>query len=194
MGVQIDLANVALAVIAAVALVAAWRQLGTMQNDSKTHIEIAKLQELATRASVLLTLDERYSSETVQKARKEMRELSERVNEQTKQQWKALPPSGRAAKSAELYAQLIDEMRLKDRDRYLCLLDACGFFETVGYVVRQGYIPLEDVYRLFSVSITLGGAIFEGHITALQDEYKDNTVFENFLWLAEQSRKKLAEG
>ncbi len=178
--------------IAVIALVAALRQLRTMQTDSTTQIEIAEQQKLATRASILLALDDRFGSEAMQKARSEMGELHENVIKEANQRWRAFDQSEIRRRSSDLYAEKLDQMRSGERPRYLVLLNACGFFETVGYVTKCRYVPISDVLKLFSATITIGGIIFEEHIKKLREESPDKTVFENFSWLIEQARQYTA--
>jgi hypothetical protein len=187
--VNLELTGILLSVIAVVALIAALRQLRTMQEDSKTQIIIATQQELATRASILLALDERFGSEAMQRARTEMGNLHDEVIAEAQQKWRAFDQPEIRRRSSDLYAEKLDQMRTADRPRYIVLLNACGFFDTVGYVTKSKYVPLGDILRLFSATVTIGGILFEGHIRKLREDSPDKTVFENFSWLIEEARK-----
>ena len=57
-----ELTNVALFVGAIVAAIYAHRQVGAMRESNQKQAESAKNQELQLRASVLLSLDERWES------------------------------------------------------------------------------------------------------------------------------------
>jgi len=188
---HIDVGNIALALIALVALVAAWSQLRTMQEDSQTQIKIAKGQELATRASVLLSLDERFGSQSMLNARGEMAGLMERVNKKADEAFRGLALRERRKKGLDFYPEEMETMRkAASPDSYIRLMNACSFFETAGYVTNSEYVPLKDILKLFGPSIEDAGIIFGAHIKKLREEQTDD-LYENFLWLIEESRKEL---
>jgi len=89
----------------------------------------------------------------------------------------------------DLYAEKLQGIRATERTRYIALLNACSFFETVGYVTRSKYVPLGDIIKLFSATITLGGIIFGAHLQKLRDNSHDKTIYENFSWLIAESEK-----
>lgn len=76
-------------------------------------------------------------------------------------------------------------------DEYLKLFQICGFFETVGYSVRAGYITVDDIHQLFGVSIIAAATVFRPYIQNLLSEGGDRALYENFLWLV--SRIELRE-
>jgi hypothetical protein len=174
-----ELTAIGLAIIATLAVWITLRQL--------------KAQVLSTRAAVLLSLDERIGSQEIREARVVTRELNDKVNEKTNLEWSGLPEAQKASRRSEYYAQLIYEMKQSDRVKYLRLLDSLGFLETMGHVVRFNYVGLEDVYQLFGAMILKSASIFEGHIKNLQEDQKDPSLYEHFMWLAEQTRKRVEE-
>lgn len=186
---NLEITGIVLAIIALVALIAAMKQLGTMRTDSQTQINIARQQELGTRASILLALDGRFNSEPMQKARTEMGSLHDEVIREAHIRWAAFDEGEIRRRSLDLYAEKLQTIREEDRPRYVILLNACSFFETVGYVTKSKYVPLEDVLKLFSASVTLGGAIFGAHLEKLRDSSLDRSIYENFSWLITEARK-----
>lgn len=188
---DLDLANIVIVCVAIVALVAALRQLRTMQVDSRTQIEIAKLQGLATRASVLLNLDERFGSQSMLDARNEMASLIARVNSMADQKWPALAIRERRKKGVDLFPDELEKMRnATPPDGYGRLMVALSFFETVGYVTNSDYIPLDDVIKLFGPAIESAGLAFEAHLIRLRDDvYQNDDLYKNFLWLIKESEK-----
>ena len=188
--IQIDLTNILLALVAIVALVAAWVQLQTMQMDSKTQIGIARQQELATRASVLLSLDERFATSAMLEARNEMGALITRINQEADKKWSSLDIKERRAKSSELYPIALEELRTApSTEAYGRLMVALSFFETVGYVTYSKYIPIGDVIKLFGPTIRDAGVAFEAHIRKLREVYNNEQLYDNFSWLIKESRK-----
>jgi hypothetical protein len=188
---QVDLTNIVLALIAVVALVAAWRQVKTMQSDSQTQIAIARQQELATRASVLLNLDERFGSQVMQDARSEMGSLIDRVIQKADQTWPALAIKVRRSKGIDFYPDELEKMRqATPPDPYIRLMKALAFFETVGYVTSSDYVPIEDILKLFGPAIKEASVVFEAHITKLRDVYQDSDLYNNFVWLINKSKDR----
>lgn len=176
---NIELTSIVLAIIASIAVWITLRQL--------------KAQVLSTRASVLLSLDERIGSREMRAAREVTRELTDKVNEKTEQEWSGLREALKAEKRSEYYALLIHQMKKNDLRKYLRLLDSLGFLETMGHVVRFNYVGLDDVYQLFGAMIITSAGIFEGHIKNLQEDGKDESLYEHFLWLAGKTRQRAQE-
>lgn len=181
---QVDLINVILAIIAVIALIAALRQLNAMQQSSRQ-------QELATRAGVLLGLDERFGSQSMQDATTEMTALIDRMNKIADEKWQHLAKNERLNKRNELFPEELERMRIDSpSEAYIRLMRICTFFDTVGYVTRYEYVPLRDVVNLFNPAIENAGDIFKAHIERLKDVYGEK-VYGNFLWLIEESRKSI---
>jgi hypothetical protein len=172
---QIDLTNIVLAGVAIVALWAAWRQL--------------HLTQLATRASVLLSLDERFGTQAMLDARNEMMSLLTRVYKITEEQWGGLSTDARNEKGRDLYPVELEKMRKESSESYSRLMVALSFFETVGYVTYSGYIPLNDVIKLFGPAVKEAGMVFEAHVKKLQDVYQNKDLYNNFLWLITVSKQ-----
>ena len=188
---HIDIGNLALAVIALVALVAAWRQLRTMQDDSQTQINIAKGQERATRASVLLSLDERFGSQPMVDGRAEIAGVIDRVNKRADELYPGYERKEKRKRAIDLYPDELEKMRTAaSPDPYFRLMRTCAFFETVGYVTYSKYVPLDDVLKLFGPSIADAGIVFGVHIKKLREEQNED-LYDNFLWLIEESNKDI---
>jgi hypothetical protein len=84
-------------------------------------------------------------------------------------------------------------MRREDFEQYFRLCKISGFFETVGYVVRAGYIPLDDVINLLGGSILEAGRVFRPHIQATKSQPGgDPRMYEHFLWLLGELEKHVS--
>ena len=69
----------------------------------------------------------------------------------------------------------------------------CGFFETVGYVARVGYVPIDDVINLLGGSILETGRLFRPHIQRLTElPAGDPRMYEHFLWLLSTLEKRVS--
>ena len=148
---HIDPFSIILAVAAIWALRATLRQLKTMQEDSKTQIQIAKLmqedsktqiqianqQKLSSRASVLLSLDERFGTQAMIAARNEMGVLIARVNQKAGEQWPDIALKEVRRRSFDtLYPQELEAMRkATPADSYGRLMVALSFFAILGHVL-----------------------------------------------------------
>lgn len=176
---QIDIINIVLALIAVVALLAAYYQL--------------RNQKLATRASILLGLDERFASQSMQEAITEENALIDRINAQAQHEFSGLGKKEWKQKRSELYPKELERMRNETPpDKYIRLMRICGFFETVGYVARSKYVPLNDILNLFSPAIEDAGQIFRSHVHKLRDIYSE-AIYDNFLWLVEKTGEELSK-
>ena len=75
-------------------------------------------------------------------------------------------------------------------NRYQRLFRICGFFETVGYVVRADYVTLVDVFRLFSVSLNTAAMVFRAYIEEIvYAEGANRMLYANFRWLIAEIEK-----
>ncbi len=175
---ELNLGDLATALVALVAVLVAWRQLHAMV--------------LQTRANTLLALDQRWESEPLVSLRADLLRLIETVTQRAREQWPGLSEAERRSRSAELYAAELQNMRANDR--YLRLFQICGFFETVGHVARSNYIPASDIINLLGGSILQTGMVFKPHIDKLhREEGADVRQYEHFLWLVNETRR-VAEG
>ena len=78
-------------------------------------------------------------------------------------------------------------MRTQDLENYSVIMRICGFFETVGVMVGQGYIPIEEIDRLFRGPILAMDTCFRDHISQRQNETGvPPGLYEHALSLADQ--------
>lgn len=184
---SLELSGVALAIIAIFALLFARRQLGQMRAATAA-------QNNQVRATVLLSLDERWESELMLAARKSTA-LKQRVRTQAVKNWPADSESELRNKIGEVYANEFQTLRAGDdtaQTLYLQLFQLCGFFETVGYVSRAGYIPETDIIGLFGNAIIDTGSVFTPHIAKLLGEDGANPeLYSSFLSLYQRTVQRV---
>jgi hypothetical protein len=94
--------------------------------------------------------------------------------------------------SASVFVEMLELWMRIAPEKYLRLFQICGFFETVGYSIRAGYITLDDIHQLFGVSIIAAATVFRPFIQKLPSEGADRALYENFLWLASEIEKRKA--
>jgi hypothetical protein len=188
--VSLELTGIVLALVAIVALLYGGSQLAAMREGNQKQTESALNQQLQTRATVLLSLDQRWESEPMLSSRVDLDTLIVDVKGEAAKLWLGQPEIEIRKRSADLYAARLARMAEEDRQQYIKLFRICGFFETVGYVVHAGYVPVKDVLDLLSISISTAGMVFNPHIKKLMKEGAPDDLYENFLWIVEKSEPK----
>jgi hypothetical protein len=184
---SLEITGIVLATVAIVALIYGGSQLAAMRDGNKEQTKSAKNQELQTRAAVLLSLDQRWETEPMLAYRADLDALIVEVKNEAAKLWRGQPDTEILQRSAELYAKRFARMAEENRQRYMHLMRICGFFETVGCVVRAGYVPKEDVLNLLSVSILTAGDVFQPHIAELIKQGAPKIIYENFLWIVKET-------
>lgn len=187
-----ELTNLALAGVAVWALLFARRQVVEMRESNRKLAESAASQERQMRANVLLSLDQRWESEPLISQRTEMQRVMGEVFLQIREHAPNADMDQIRRLSAGVFIEMLDLWTRDAPEYYLRLFQICGFFETVGYSIRAGYITLDDIHQLFGVSIIAAAAVFRPYIQKLLREGADRALYENFLWLASEIEKRKA--
>jgi hypothetical protein len=184
---SLEITGIVLATVAIIALIYGGRQLAEMREGNRKQTESARNQELQTRAAVLLNLDQRWETEPMLTCRADLDALIVEVKNEAAKLWRGQSDTEILERSAELYAKRFAQMAEEDRTRYAQLMRICGFFETVGCVVRAGYVPKKDVLNLLSISILTAGDVFQPHIRKLVEQGAPKIIYENFLWIVKET-------
>jgi hypothetical protein len=188
-----ELTNIALFAGAIVVAVYAHRQVAAMRESNRKQAESAKNQELQLRANVLLSLDERWESETVTAAIAELQALINEVEDILANRYPGISLADLRRRSAPVYLAKLQEMERCEPKRYLRIFRVCAFFETVGYVVKAGYLTLNDVFELFSVSVNATAMVFRPYIEeVVRQEGANPMLYANFRWLIAEIEKRQA--
>ncbi len=133
-----ELTNVALAGVALWTLLFARRQVGEMRESNRKLAESAASQERQMRANVLLSLDQRWESEPLISQRTEMQRVMEEVFLQIRGQAPNADMDQIRRLSAGVFIEMLELWMRDAPENYLRLFQICGFFETVGYSIREG--------------------------------------------------------
>lgn len=185
-----ELTNVVLIAIAGGAAFFALRQVAEMRESNRKQADSARNQELQLRASVLLSLDQRWESEPIASAVAELELLVNEVQAEAALFYPDLDLNDLRRRAAPMYVTKLHRVETEEPKRYGRLFRICGFYETVGYVVRADYVTLIDVFKLFSVSINTGAAVFRSYIEEIVDEEGANQMlYANFRWLIAEVEK-----
>ena len=79
----------------------------------------------------------------------------------------------------------------KDKyDIYRTLVSMLDFYETIGYFSKVQYILPRDAIELYGPSIKDYDKVFREHILERQKTEEDQWIFDNFLWLANEIKKR----
>ena len=171
-------ANLALVLIAMFALGWAARHAGITQQTAF--------------ANFLLEIDRRWESEHMGRARVVFHDIKKDVEKDLKKNHDHLHGDQRNKKMRELYAEQVLHRRGNDRASYVELMRICGFLETVGYLVRNEYVPLTDIYGLFGGAILGFDDVFRLHLEKIaNEEGVPPGYYEHTLFLADAIRKRI---
>jgi hypothetical protein len=191
--INFELTGLGLVAVATWGLLFARRQLVAMQENNRKQAESARNQDLQSRATVLLALDQRWESEPLLTSRTLLFHFEKSVLQESSAQWPDRSIADLRRLSAPLFASRLEDMEEQDTAKYLRLFQICGFFETVGYVTKANYITLTDVSELFSVSIYSTAVVFRHYIQDLLDvRGADPMLFRNLRWLIAEIEKRKA--
>jgi hypothetical protein len=138
------------------------------------HVERA---ERASRADLLLNLERQAMSPGMIEAQHELLELFS-------SSWKAIRDHSEDLTHDEMIRKIsaicqakLAELRNKDDKRYHLLFRNCEFLETVGIMVKQGYVDIEDVVSRFEVGIERVHACFDLHLKERRNESWASDLF-----------------
>lgn len=95
--------------------------------------------------------------------------------------------------STEYQQEIIEKlqaMRKDDADTYRTLIGMLDFYEALGYFSRVKYILPRDVIQLYGPNIKDYERIFREYILKFQKTEEDPSIYENFLWLTDELKKK----
>jgi len=131
------------------------------------------------RASVLTNLDACWSDVQLANSRSEfLRFSNELENVKDSPEWQT-----------EVLNKL-KSYKIKHPDIYRKLVSMLDFYETLGYFCRVHYILPSDALELYGPSIKEYDKLFRGYILEFQEAEQDKAIYENFIWLADELRKR----
>ena len=167
-----DWAAIAALVVAFVALFQFWRTV--RQN----------------RATILLSLDQRWNGAPMLDARAILYKLMQDVDAEAAKDYPGAPPARVREKSETLFAERLENIHRTKLSDYEKLKRLCGFFEMTGFLTRRRYVPKRDTIDLFGGAILSVGRVFSHHIEHLQNQAgATGKVWEHAVWLIKKTRK-----
>jgi hypothetical protein len=163
-----------------VASIYARRQLAAMRESNQKQADSARNQELQLRASVLMSLDQRWETDPLISIRRELQDFITGVFDQCLARWPGTPLPDLRALTAPIFLSRLNEMEANDPAQHFRLFQICGFFETVGYVARAGYVSAGDVFNLLGGSVATAAMVFRPYISAKLHAGYDQHFYETF--------------
>jgi len=130
------------------------------------------------RAAVLTSLDACWSDAQLANSRNEFLKFLNRLRSKKD--------------SPEWQQEILSKLNTYKKDRpilYRKLVAMLDFYETVGYFSKVQYILPNDALQLYGPSIKEYDKIFHNFIIKYQEAEKDDSIYENFIWLANEITK-----
>ncbi len=142
------------------------------------------------KASFLLELDRRFEGEQMFKTREALLELRDTLTIKISGTHQLLDDQHRTEKLKIEFHEELEKLRTSSRPKYTTLMRFCGFFETVGLMVKLGYVGLEDMIELFKGPILAIDTCYRLHISERQKEMGVPVgLYKHALFLADETLK-----
>lgn len=165
------------------AVFAGW-QLWFIRLSHKHTLEQAK-------ARFLFDLDQRWSGERMAMTRMAINELCIAVRADVGREHHHLNEDGRRLRCQEVFSIRLNETRQTDLPLYVTYMRSCSFFETVGLMVKKGFVSEKTIMDLFLGPIVDLDEVFSLHIEQRAKEMGvPPGLFENALHLAERAKRR----
>lgn len=174
------LAQIALALIALIALVYARHQVHIARKD---HREALKF----SGATFLLELERRWSSGELLEAREIFQKIWDDLSESIGTDNPRSDDTARRTQLGKKFPRVLRDLRDKEQDKYHKLMRICGFFEIVGVMVKNEHVPLNYVDQFLGGAIMMLDNCFRQHIEDLQKETgRPPGLYEHALYLSDE--------
>lgn len=146
-------------VLAAVAVIGAIFGYRTINDATK-----------ARHARLIMDLDHRWDSGEIRKARAFFGNLREDITKEISQKFPLDSDKVKLRKAKAEWTKQLAALRKADPANYRLLITICGFFESVGMMVKRDYISKEDALGLFAGSIVQIDRFMRPHLEARAKE------------------------
>jgi len=150
------ISQIFLTLIAGVTAWFAYDQLVALKHNRDQELRIS-------HANLILSLDHRWDNELAA-ARSAFKKAQEEIKKSILDKDPRVGGTEKAKRTREKWTEMLRRIRDTDPDQYRQFMSICGFFETVGMMVRQKYIDEAAVINLFEGSIVAVDECFRGHI------------------------------
>lgn len=147
----------------------------------------ARLQDQETaHASAILEMDGRWESAEMKDARDCFMAVRQEVLQAVGTGNPQMNDAARTQLMRQVWATKLSQLRLANDPKYSQIMRICSFFETVGLLVKKGYVRRDDVVALFKGPILAIDTSFGGHIEdQLRETGMPAGLYEHALFLCQ---------
>lgn len=178
------LSQIGLLFVAISALFFAYHEVSEARTNNREN-------SLQAKASFLMTLDGRWDSQEMIEARHLFYHRKELVENLVAENHRRLDNEARKSRIQTEFNNQLQEMRENQTEQYTKLLRFCAFFETVGLMVKQGYVDIDEISSLFKGPILDIDRFFRPHIAERQQELGvPSGLFEHALNLVDSVKRQ----
>jgi hypothetical protein len=176
-------AQIALVVIAIIGAKLAYDQLSEIRSSAEKEVQIAN-------ATFLMNLDKRWDYDLAT-ARKILAHTRDEINTAVTQDNPLASDGAKERLVKDAWTNKLKYMRDNEKDSYRDLMAIIGFFETVGLMIKMGYISEEPIFELFGGTIISVGTFFDDHIEQRANEMGvPNGLFKHARKLCNDARAR----
>jgi hypothetical protein len=165
------ISQIILMIIAAAAAVFAYSHVQEAKDSVKRmrerviEAEETRKQELKiSHANLIMSLDARWDSPQLSRARAMFTKLREEINTKVSNENPIMSDDQKKLLAKREWTDKMANLRASDNASYMRLLNMCAFFETVGLLVKGNYIEKDDIFGLFFGSIVMIDHCFREHM------------------------------
>lgn len=143
---------------------------------------------LQSRASFLLQLDRQWDQ--LKPQRKSFTDIRLKIRARILPNFADKEDSVRDTELRKAYKAHFDKMFKENIDDFADLCEYLSFFETIGLMVRKGYLPFKDVYLLYKGPILEIERGFTDFIIEWQkDAHMPSGLYENLLMVTRRTKR-----
>lgn len=191
-------AGVALPIVTTGAIIFAAVQVKYARDQLKTEAEhlaetkrYSQITAQQAQATLLLNLVDKWNTEIMNESKQNFTEIELREKDLIFSKHKGLSDKEISRKLKEHFRLVMSDLERKDYAKYVSAMRMLNYFETVGQVVRKGYVSLSDIDGLFRGPILDVGLVFVSHIKDDKQNEKGAApgLYENALYLISEIEK-----
>jgi hypothetical protein len=161
--------QIILTFLAIAAAIFTYIQIQQIREDSAQQLKIS-------HANLLMDIDHRWDHE-MKEARNTLALIADDIQRWVKSRHPGLEGADLNTEIQSEWRRTLNGMRRRGSPAYLDAISICGFFETVGLMVRKNYVSADDVVELLGVSILNLDFYLRPHI---EERAKEEGVPEGF--------------
>lgn len=136
----------------------------------------------STKAAFLATLDQRWEGSDMRAARAAWTQLKLEIKQHVDDTYSDLPARDARKRMAEYCNQKLWDMKKKSTEAYNTIMSIFGFYETLGYTIKKGFMNADDIADLYGDSILEFDRLCWLHIEKRVEESSSEAGVPSKLW------------